>query len=178
MIRLFLTDVDGCLTDGGMYYGDNGVESKRFCVYDGMGMVLLRKAGVPCGILTSERTPLVLNRARDLFLDYLYLGVGRKVDNATCMRHVPATAEAVELPGLTKREAAEAICKEMGITMDEVCFVGDDVNDIDVLKAVGHPCCPPNAIPEVLAIPGIHVTRAAGGQGAIRELTDAILAAQ
>lgn len=177
MIKLFLTDVDGCLTDGGMYYGDNGVESKRFNVYDGMGMVLLRKTtGIPCGILTSERSQLVLNRAGDLFLDYLYLGVGRKVDNATCLRHVPATADPVEMPGMTKREAAEHICAELKISMQEVCFVGDDVNDLDLLQAVGFPCCPPNARPEVLAIPGIHVTRAAGGQGAIRELTDEIQA--
>lgn len=178
MIKLFLTDVDGCLTDGGMYYSENGVESKRFCVYDGMGMVLLRQAGIPCGILTSEKTPLVLNRARDLKLDYLYLGVGRRVDKATCLRHVPATAEGIELPSITKREAAQVLCDELGITLADVCFVGDDVNDIDLLQAVGHPCCPPNAIAEVRAIPGIHITHACGGQGAIRELTDAIIQSQ
>jgi len=175
-VKLFLTDVDGCLTDGGMYYAENGVESKRFNVYDGMGMVLLRQAGIPCGILTSEKTPLVLNRARKLLLDYLYLGVGRKVDKANCLRFAPATAEPVELPVMTKLDAAKALCDELGITLEDVCFVGDDVNDLDVLKAVGSPCCPPNAIAEVRAIPGIHITQTPGGQGAIRELCDAILA--
>lgn len=174
-IKLFLTDVDGCMTDGGMYYAENGMESKRFNVYDGMGMVLLRQAGIPCGIITSEKTQLVLSRARKLSLDYLYLGVGRRLDKAAGMRFVPASAEPQELPAITKREAVEQICKELGISMKEVCFVGDDVNDLDLLEAVGFPCCPPNAIAQVRAIPGIHVTKTPGGQGAIRELTDEIL---
>ena len=122
-IKLFLTDVDGCLTDGGMYYAENGVESKRFNVYDGMGMVLLRQAGVPCGIITSEKTPLVLHRARKLGLDYLYQGVGRRVDKATCLRFVPATAEPQELPAMTKREAVEQICKELGISLYNNWFI-------------------------------------------------------
>ena len=174
-IKLFLTDVDGCLTDGGMYYAEDGVESKRFCVYDGMGMVLLRQAGIPCGIITSEKTQLVTNRARKLGLDYLYMGVGRRVDKASCLRYAPATAEPQELPAMTKREAVEQLCNELSISMQEVCFVGDDVNDLDLLEAVGFPCCPPNAIAEVRAIPGIHITKTPGGQGAIRELCDEIL---
>lgn len=161
MIKLFLTDVDGCLTDGGMYYSANGDELKRFCVYDGMGMVLLQQAGIPCGIITSEKTPLITHRAQKLHLAYLYTGVGSKADKSA----------------ITKRQAAEAICEELGITMQEVCFVGDDVNDLDLLRAVGHPACPPNARPEVLAIPGIRVLRTPGGQGAIRELCDEILQA-
>ena len=159
MVKLFLTDVDGCLTDGGMYYSANGEEMKRFCVYDGMGMVLLRQAGIPCGILTSEQSAIVKARAEKLRLDFLYLGVGSK-DRPGC---------------LTKLEAAKRICDKLGITLAEVCYVGDDVNDIDLLSAVGHPCCPPNARPEVLAIPGIHVLRTPGGQGAIRELADELL---
>ena len=127
MIKLFLTDVDGCLTDGGMYYTAEGDVMKRFCVYDGMGMVLLRKAGIACGILTSENSPI-------------------------------------------------RICEKMGITLAEVCYVGDDVNDIDLLEAVGMPCCPPNARPEVKAIQNIKVLNTPGGQGAVREIADAILA--
>lgn len=160
MVKLFLTDVDGCLTDGGMYYTAEGDAMKRFCVYDGMGIVLLRKAGIPCGILTSENSPIVKARAEKLHLDYLYLGVGSR-DNAGC---------------LTKLEAAKRICEKTGIKMEEVCYVGDDINDVDLLSAVGMPCCPPNARPEVLAIPGIHVLKTPGGQGAIREICDEILA--
>ena len=133
---------------------------KRFCVYDGMGMKLLQKAGIRCGILTSENSPIVRARATKLALDYLYLGVGSQIKEGS----------------QTKRQAAEEICRQIGIRMEEVCFVGDDINDIDLLEAVGLACCPPNARPEVLAIEGIRVLKTPGGQGAIREIADAILA--
>ena len=159
MVKLFLTDVDGCLTDGGMYYTAEGEVMKRFCVYDGMGMVCLQQAGIPCGILTSENSLVVKARAEKLKLQYLYLGVGSKV-NLDC---------------LTKLQAAQQICDELGITLADVCFVGDDINDVELLSKVGYPCCPPNARPEVLAIKGIHVLETRGGQGAIREVADRIL---
>lgn len=158
-IKLFLTDVDGCLTDGGMYYSAEGEVMKRFCVYDGMGMVLLQQAGVPCGILTSENSAVVKARAEKLKLQYLYLGVGSRV-NPDC---------------LTKLQAAQEICAQLGIGLKEVCFVGDDVNDIELLSSVGYPCCPPNARPEVLSLPGIRVLKTRGGEGAIREICDEIL---
>ena len=160
MIKLFLTDVDGCLTDGGMYYSAEGDAMKRFCVYDGMGMVLLRKAGIACGILTSEQSPIVKARAEKLHLDFLYLGVGSRDREGS----------------LTKLAAAQRICDKMGITMAEVCYVGDDVNDIDLLSAVGMPCCPPNARPEVKSLPCIRILNTPGGQGAVREICDELLA--
>ena len=159
MVKLFLTDVDGCLTDGGMYYTAEGEVMKRFCVYDGMGMVLLQQAGIPCGILTSENSAVVKARAEKLKLQYLYLGVGSRV-NPNC---------------LTKLQAAQEICAQLGIGLEDVCFVGDDVNDVELLEAVGIPCCPPNARPEVLAVEGIKVLHTPGGQGAIREICDEIL---
>ena len=162
MVKLFLTDVDGCLTDGGMYYSAEGDMMKRFCVYDGMGLVLLKQAGIPCGILTSENSPIVKARAEKLKLDYLYLGVGSRV-NGEC---------------LTKLQAAQRICDELGITLAEVCFVGDDINDIDLLSHVGYPCCPPNARPEVKALKGIRMLNTPGGQGAIREASDRILSTE
>lgn len=157
-IKLFLTDVDGCLTDGGMYYTAEGEVMKRFCVYDGMGMVLLQQAGIPCGILTSENSAVVKARAEKLKLQFLYLGVGSKVN-----------------AGLTKLQAAQEICDKLGITLADVCYVGDDVNDVELLNAVGYPCCPPNARPEVKAVKGIRVLNTPGGQGAIREIADEIL---
>jgi YrbI family 3-deoxy-D-manno-octulosonate 8-phosphate phosphatase len=158
-VKLFLTDVDGCLTDGGMYYTAEGEAVKRFCVYDGMGMVCLQQAGIPCGILTSENSAVVRARAEKLQLKYLYLGVGSRV-NPNC---------------LTKLQAAQEICGQLGISLEEVCYVGDDINDIELLSAVGMPCCPPNARPEVLALTGIRVLKTPGGQGAIREITDEML---
>lgn len=157
-VKLFLTDVDGCLTDGGMYYGDDGAEYKKFNVYDGAGMVLLQRSGVPCGILTGEDTRIVEMRAEKLKLRYLYMGIG-----------------SFNPDKLTKKQAAEQICAELGIGLNEVCFVGDDVNDIDLLEAVGYPCCPQTARPEVLAIEGIRVVPVDGGKGVIRYLCDEIL---
>lgn len=158
-IKLFLTDVDGCLTDGGMYYTAEGDVMKRFCVYDGMGMACLQQAGIPCGILTSENSPIVKARAEKLKLQYLYLGVGSRVNPKN----------------QSKMQAAEEICSQLGISLAEVCYVGDDINDIELLSAVGMPCCPPNARPEVLAVPGIRVLRTPGGQGAVREICDELL---
>jgi YrbI family 3-deoxy-D-manno-octulosonate 8-phosphate phosphatase len=159
-VKLFLTDVDGCMTDGGMYYTESGDEFKRFCVYDGMGIVLLRKAGIPCGILTSENTAIGRKRGQKLGLEYIYTGVGRVVDGVK----------------MTKLEAAKQICTELGITLEDVCFVGDDVNDLDLLQQAGTVACPANAIPEVKAVPNIiHLTKQ-GGDGAIREICEMILA--
>lgn len=158
-IKLFLTDVDGCLTDGGMYYSAEGDVMKRFCVYDGMGMVKLQQAGVPCGILTSEISQIVKMRAEKLKLQYLYMGVGSQVNKGK----------------LTKIQAAQEICDQLGINLADVCFVGDDINDIDLLKSVGLACCPPSARPEVLALPNIRVLKTPGGQGAIREICDELL---
>ena len=158
-IKLFLTDVDGCLTDGGMYYTAEGDAMKRFCVYDGMGMVCLQQAGIPCGILTSENSPIVKARAEKLKLRFLYLGAGSRVN--------PSSP--------SKLEAAKEICEQLGIGLEDVCFVGDDINDVELLEAVGTACCPPNARPEVKAVKGIRVLETPGGKGTIREIADAIL---
>ena len=161
-IKLFLTDVDGCMTDGGMYYTASGDEFKRFCVYDGMGIVLLRKAGIPCGILTSEKTLIGIKRGEKLGLEYIYTGVGQVVDGLK----------------QTKLDVARKICDELGITLENVCFVGDDVNDLDLLQHAGVAACPANAVAVVKAVPGIiHLTKN-GGDGAIRELCEMILAAK
>lgn len=155
-IKLFLTDVDGCLTDGGMYYTAEGDAMKRFCVYDGMGMSLLRNAGIKCGILTSETTDIVARRAQKLNLEYLRMGVG---------------AHNIK----SKLEAANEICTELRIGLDEVCYVGDDINDIELLCAVGLPACPSSAMPKVKNIPNILILSHSGGTGAIREICDKIL---
>ena len=214
MIKLFLTDVDGCLTDGGMYYSAEGEVMKRFCVYDGMGMVCLQQAGIPCGILTSENSPLVKARAEKLKLRFLYFGVGSKVGKSVTrydfsLQDAPSPSlsselhssspslsselhsssalsgsrgVSAELPPMSKLQAAREICAQLGITLADVCYVGDDINDIDLLREVGFPCCPPNARPEVKSISkssgakaDIRILDTPGGQGAIRELADLIL---
>lgn len=151
-IKLFLADVDGTLTDGGMYYTAQGDAMKRFYVRDGMGMQLLQQAGVKVGIITSETTGIVEARAKKLGVDCLCQGV--RFDG--------------------KVAAVERICREMGITLAEVAYIGDDVNDIPLLSAVGLPACPADACDEVKAIPDISIMTRHGGHGAVRELCDNI----
>ncbi|WP_428655423.1 KdsC family phosphatase [Runella sp.] len=152
-IKLFLTDVDGVLTDGSMYYTESGDEIKRFHTYDGMAFELLRNAGIKTGIVTSENTQIVARRAAKVKADYLFQG---KRDGG-------------------KLAVAEQICKEMGITMAEVAYIGDDINCLDLLKAVGLPACPANARAAVKNIPNIMLLETKGGEGAVREFVERIL---
>ena len=155
-IRLFLTDVDGTLTDGGMYYGSDGTEFKKFNTRDGMGLQLLQRTGVKVGIVTSENTPINVNRARKLGLDYL--------------------KQSARDGG--KLAAVQEICAEVGISLQQVAYVGDDVNCYDLLAAVGWAACPADACEKVRNIPGIFILERRGGDACVREWIDMILAAQ
>lgn len=153
-IKLFLTDVDGVLTDAGMYYSENGDELKKFNTHDGMGFRLLRESGIKTGIITSENTKIVENRAKKLNVDYLYQG---KREGG-------------------KLEVAKEICEKEGITLEEVAYIGDDINCFDLLSSVGFAACPANALPKIKSIPGIMLLRKCGGDGAVREFVEWILA--
>ena len=152
-IRLFLTDVDGTLTDGGMYYGSDGTEFKKFNTRDGMGLQLLQRTGVKVGIVTSENTPINVNRARKLGLDFL--------------------KQSARDGG--KLAAVNEICNELGITLRQVAYVGDDVNCYDLLAAVGWAACPADACAKVKSIPGILILERRGGDACVREWIDMIL---
>jgi YrbI family 3-deoxy-D-manno-octulosonate 8-phosphate phosphatase len=150
-IRLVLTDVDGVLTDNGMTYSSDGSESKTYSARDGKGFELLRRAGIRTGILTSEDGPQIRARAAKLQVDALYAGTADKL------------ADAKEL------------CARWSLGLDEVAFIGDDVHDVALLRAVGLAACPSDAVPAARAA-AAHHCRAAGGHGAFRELADAVLA--
>lgn len=152
-IKLFLSDVDGVLTDCGMYYTESGDEMKKFNTRDGMGFGLLRKAGIKTGIITSEDTKLVEWRAKKLKVDYLKQGMAR----------------------MGKLEAALEICREAGVDISQTAYVGDDVNCLELLSKVGFPACPADAVGEILAVPGIKVLSKKGGEGCVREFIDEIL---
>ena len=152
-IRLFLTGVDGTLTDGGMYYGSDGTEFKKFNTRDGMGLQMLQRAGVKVGIVTSENTPINVNRARKLGLDYL--------------------KQSARDGG--KLAAVREICEEMDISLQQVAYVGDDVNCYDLLAAVGWAACPADACAKVKGILGIHQLERRGGDACVREWIDLIL---
>lgn len=152
-IKVFLSDVDGVMTDAGMYYTESGDEFKKFNTHDGMGFNLIQKAGIKIGIVTTENTKMVERRAAKLKMDYLYQGKGFS----------------------GKLDAALDICKKEGITLQQVAYIGDDVNCIELLKAVGVAACPANATPKVKAINNIIQLQKNGGDGAVREFIDMIL---
>lgn len=148
-IKIFLTDCDGCLTDGGMYYSEKGDELKKFNTRDGMGFALLRQKGVITGIVTSESVDLNRRRAEKLKLDILEAGCKDKLN------------------------AIKRICDERGISLEDVCYIGDDINDLEVIKAVGYGCCPSDAMPEVKMVAN-YVSTAKGGEGVIRDVVEKI----
>lgn len=152
-IKLFLSDVDGTLTDGGMYYSENGDELKKFNTRDGMAFQLLREAGIKTGIITSEDCLLNRFRAKKLKLDYLYQG--KKAGG--------------------KLSVVEKICEDMGITLQDVAYIGDDVNCIELLSCVGLAACPSDACDKVKALPGIKVMSRKGGDACVREFVEKIL---
>lgn len=149
-IKLFLCDVDGTLTDGGMYYSEKGDELKKFNTRDGMGFQLLREAGIKTGIITSENTQIVENRVKKLKVDFLRQS---KLDGG-------------------KVEAAHEICDELGITLSEVAYIGDDINCFNLLSSVGIAACPADACEKVKNIRGILAMNKKGGEGCVREFID------
>lgn len=149
-IKMLLTDCDGCLTDGGMYYAEQGDELKKFSTRDGMGFKLLREKGILTGIMTGEDVELNRRRARKLRLDVLEVGCLNKMDNLA------------------------RVCEQYGVTKDEIVYIGDDVNDVDVIKAVKFGCCPQDAAFEV-KMAADYIAGACGGKGVIREVAELIL---
>ena len=148
-IKMFLSDCDGCLTDGGMYYSEEGDELKKFNTRDGMGFALLRERGIITGIVTSESTNLIRRRAEKLKLDILKIGCKDKLS------------------------FIKELCLEYNMSLNNVCYVGDDINDIEVVKTVGYGCCPKDAI-EGVKLNADYVAKCCGGGGVIREVADII----
>ena len=152
-IKLFLTDVDGVLTDGGMYYSETGDELKKFNTRDGMGFHLLREAGIKSGIITTENTQIVERRAAKLKVDYVYQGKNTG----------------------GKLQTAMEICRKEGITLAEAAYIGDDINCYDLLCNVGMAACPADAVEKIKTIPNIKILRKKGGEGVVREFIEIIL---
>ena len=152
-IRLFATDVDGVLTDAGMYYAESGDEWKKFNTRDGMGLKLLQKAGIITAIVTQERTKLVARRAEKLAILELHQGV---LDKLSLVREMAA---------------------RHGLTLSQVAYIGDDVNDLETLKEVGFSAAPADGMPQVIAVVD-YVCQKNGGEGAVREICEMILEAQ
>ncbi len=149
-LKLLLLDVDGVMTDGGLYYTAEGVEFKRFNAQDGYGIVRAREHGLKLGIISGRATPIVDARAGVLKIDDVIQGTDDKVS------------------------AMESIRDKYGLEDREIAFMGDDLFDIPLLRRVGFSAAPSNARPEVQRAVQ-YVTKAAGGEGAVRELIELIL---
>jgi 3-deoxy-D-manno-octulosonate 8-phosphate phosphatase (KDO 8-P phosphatase) len=150
-IKLFITDIDGVMTDAGMYYTENGDELKKFSTYDGMGLKMLMKLGVKTGIITGEDRLLNKKRAEKIGVDYLYQGIADKLNTASLL------------------------CKKIGVSLSEVAYIGDDINDLELLEACGIAACPANAMKSVKAIPNIIHLEKKGGDGAVREFIELLI---
>ena len=149
-IKMLLTDCDGCLTDGGMYYSEHGDEMKKFNTRDGMAFALLKQRGIITGIITSENVELNRRRAEKMQIDELYMGAK---DKLTIVKELAA---------------------KYHLLMHEIAYIGDDINDLPVLKAVGFSCCPSDAVSEVRYAVN-YITSAKGGEGVIREAAEKII---
>ena len=149
-IKLVLTDVDGVLTDGGRYYSKDGEILKKFHVRDGMGVNILLRNNIKTIIITKEKSAITKKWAKDMNIFEVY-------------------------SGLTKKELVlEKICKKYKINLDEIAFIGDDVNDIGVLEKVGFAAVPNDSVLQVKKIANF-VCKSPGGKGCFREISDLIL---
>ena len=152
-IRLIIMDVDGVLTDGGIYMGPDGEAMKRFDIKDGLGIALWHRAGAMTAILTGRSSKIVENRAKELHISVVRQGC------------------------TDKRAAYEEMKAELKISDEEIAYIGDDIIDLPVMKRAGLPVAVADAVPEVRAAARI-VAAHKGGRGAIRETVECILRVQ
>ncbi len=150
-IKLLVLDVDGTLTDGGVYIDSNGVQSKKFHIRDGMGITLLHEKGIPVGIISHSRAKTILDeRARMLGIERVYSGKEPKVS------------------------VLAGWMEELNLTYDQVAYIGDDVNDLEVLEKVGMSACPHDAHFSLVKVVDVVLQRN-GGEGCVREFIDRFL---
>lgn len=148
--KLIITDIDGVWTDGGMYYDQTGNEWKRFNTSDSAGVMFARQFDIPVCIITGEDTDIVKRRAEKLRIEYLFQGTKDKLS------------------------IAQDLCNKLNITLSEVAYIGDDLNDVQLLKAVGFSAAPANA-PKYIKQLVHHTTNLRGGEGAFREFVEHII---
>lgn len=149
-IKIVFTDVDGVLTDGGLYYTEEGMAFKKFNVKDGMAVRIFREAGIKCGIISTDTSKIITTRAERLKMDFAIIGEWDK-----------------------KGKASE-LCNSLGLTLQEAAFIGDDINDIELLKSVGFSACPADAIDEIKELVDF-VSKKNGGTGVFRQIADMIV---
>lgn len=150
---MLCVDVDGVLTDAGMYYGPDGEVLKKFNTRDGMGLARVREAGVAVAIISGEDSAIVHARAAKLKIDDVFIGANNK------------------------RLAIDELCSRHGIALDEIAFIGDDLNDLPALECVGLACAVADAAQPVIAS-AHYVSSRRGGDGAVRDVCELLIAAR
>ena len=151
-VRLLCVDVDGVLTDAGMYYGPDGEVLKKFNTRDGMGLQRVREAGIAVAIISGEDSAIVHARAAKLKIDDVFCGAQNK------------------------RAAIDELCSKHQIEREQVAFIGDDLNDLPALECVGLACAVADAADPVLNV-AHYVSKRRGGDGAVREICEFLIAA-
>ena len=149
-IKLVISDVDGVLTDGGMYYSEKGEELKKFNTKDGMAVELLQKNEIPVILMTKEKSKIVLQRAKKIQIKKSYIGI------------------------TNKEEKLVEICKKFKVGLKNIAYIGDDINDLEIMKKVGFSASPNNAINQVKR-KSHYICKLNGGEGVLREVTELIL---
>ncbi len=149
-VKLLAMDVDGVLTDGGIYYTDDGQELKRFNVKDGLGLKLLSDYGVELAIISASAAPAILHRAKKLHISHVFISVENKLETLT------------------------QLCQNLGIEFTQVAYIGDDLNDLEIMNTVSLPLTVADATTEVQT-QAVYVTKKLGGQGAVREICDLVI---
>lgn len=149
-IKLLCCDVDGVMTDGGLYYDDSGHSMIKFNVLDGIGLLNLKKFGVKTAVISMTNSPIITKRAQKLGIDFCHIGVE---DKLTVMKK---------------------ILRECDLSLNQVCHIADDINDLTLLEAIGVPVTVPNGVDNVKNVCRF-VTKREGGAGAVREICDAII---
>lgn len=152
-IKLIVFDVDGVLTDGTIFLGTNGQEFKAFHTQDGMGISLAHYCGIKTAIITGRKSDAVLTRAKELKINYLYQGIHNKIDSLS------------------------EILNDLNISHDEVCYIGDDINDLPIINKVGYSAAPNNAV-NIVKNNVDFVSTLNGGNGAVRDILDHLLSSQ
>lgn len=149
-IKLVLSDVDGVLTDGGMYYSEKGEALKKFNTRDGMGIELLLCRGIKTILITREKSKITISRGKKLKVEKTLIGI------------------------VNKKNKLHEICKDYKLSSSEIAYIGDDVNDLEIIKSVGLSCSPNDGVFEIKKNVD-YVCRLKGGEGAFREFSDFIL---
>ena len=149
-IKLLISDVDGVLTDGGMYYSIKGDIQKKFHARDGMGIAILQRNGIPTIIITKEKNEIVKKWASKMNVDKLFQGVSKKE---------------MLIPKL---------CNLYNVKEENITYIGDDVNDLEIMKRIGFPVTPKDGNIEVKKI-AHHISKTKGGEGVLREVCDLLI---